>query len=334
MFKIVIKYIAEFLHKAIDFSKAKILSAKDYVKHLFCAASHHTYIETVSNKADSLHRRISLSYEEDVKEAFKKIIKKLVVYKRYGKVTLAIDFTKEQFYGKTNNFYIYHCGDDAKSKAEFHYLVISIVDSHASIPLLALPVPLGCDRSGLVKELLEFAQGSLRIKLVLLDREFVSADIMKTMENMKLKYLVFAKKYAHIKKFLKEVQDSGRKEHEMKYAKDKSTHRVKTHVVVVKAQTEEDYDWCFYTNLHLDNARYYISLYKKRWQIETNFRVEDEARIKSKSVHYLVRYFYFMISLLLHALWLIFSDGSFMRFLISEYEEMLVKEILVRNHSS
>ena len=95
MIKPISSCIADFLHKCIHFGTAKILKAKDYVKHLLCASSHHTYIETVSNKADSLHRRLASSYEEGIKEAFKEIIRKVLLHRNYGKVTLAIDFTKE-----------------------------------------------------------------------------------------------------------------------------------------------------------------------------------------------------------------------------------------------
>lgn len=162
-----IKYILEFLNKAIGFSKAKVLRAKDYIKHIFCASARNTYIETISNKADSLHRRIKLSYEEDIKGAYKLVLSKLLKYKRFGKVTIAIDKTDEQFYGKERGFYIYHCNQDIESKAEFHYMVISIVNADKNIPLLALPVSLGCDNVKLIEELLLFAKSLLRKTLIL-----------------------------------------------------------------------------------------------------------------------------------------------------------------------
>ena len=126
---------------------------------------------------------------------------------------------------------------------------------------------------------------------------------------------------------MEEVENTKILEYEMKYSKDKSTIKLKTNLVLIKANNDKEYDWCFYTNLHLDNARYYISLYKKRWQIEANFRVEDEAKFKSKPAHYLVRYFYFMLSLLLHSVWLMFSDIQFKLFLIETYEEIFLGKV-------
>ena len=321
------KYAVGFLNKAIDFGKAKILNAKDYLRWIFRACSHNSYVETVSNKADSLHRRIKLSYEENVIASYKRAIKELLKYRRFGAVTLAVDITKEEFYGEERNFHIYHCGEDSESKAEFHYIVVSIVGADKNIPLMALPVTLGCDRVELVKELLMFANGLIKIKLVLFDRGFVSAELIHVLQELNLKYLIFARKYKSIRKLMEEVEDTKIMEYEMKYAKDKSVIKLKTNLVLIKAKNTWEYDWCFYTNLHLDNAKHYIRLYKKRWQIETNFRVEDEAKIKSKSVNYLVRYFYFMFSLLLHAVWLMFADNQFKLFLIEAYEEIFLSEI-------
>jgi len=322
--KLVKKYVVGYLNKAIDFGKAKILRAKGYLKSIFRACSHNSYVETVSNKADSLHRRIKLSYEEDIKESYKQAIKKLLKYKRFGIVTLAVDITKEKFYGDTRDFYIYHCDEECESKAEFHYMVISIVGAEKNIPLMALPVPLGCYREELVEELLIFVKDLLRVRLVLFDRGFVNKRLIQVLQGLNQNYIIFAKKYKELEYMLESIEESAVIEREMKYSKDRSTFKTETYIVMVK---DGEYDWAFYTNLWLDDARHYIKLYKKRWQIETNFRVEDEAKIKSKSVHYLVRYFYFMLSLLLHAIWLMFANNQFKLFLIEAYEAIFLDEV-------
>lgn len=321
-----IKHIVEFLNKAIDFGKAKFLKANDYIKHIFSASSHNTYVETISDKADSLHRRIKLSYEEDVINAYKHSITKLVKYKKFGAVTLAIDITKEQFYGNTRNFHIFHCGEDSESKAEFHYIVVSIVNADKNIPLMALPLTLGCDRAELIEKLLSFVKKLLRIKLVLFDRGLTSCEIIHALQKLNLNYLMLAKQYSSYEEMLECVKDIAVVEHEMGYDKDKSGWEIKTNLVLIKG---EKYDWCFYTSLCPEDAEHCIWTYKRRWQIETNFRVEDEARIKSKSTNYLVRYFYFMLQLLLHAIWLIFPYKQFKWFLIQLYEYLFLRDIKI-----
>lgn len=300
---------------------------KDFVKHILSAASHNTYVETISDKADSLHLKIKSSYEEDIKSAYQRLIRQLIKFKRFGSVDLAVDITHELFYGKTRDFYIFHCDKDNDCKAEFHYMVVSIVNADKNIPLMALPVTLGCNRAELAEELILFVKSLLRIRVVLFDRGFVNSELIDKLNNLKVNYLIFAKKITQIEYLLHLVDNSEViQNHEMKYSKDKSVIKVKTNLVLIKAQDEKEYDWCFYTNLHLEDARYLIYLYKKRWQIETNFRVEDEAKIKSKSTNYLVRYFYFMVSLLLHALWLIFSNKQFKLFLINLEHYLLLQD--------
>lgn len=323
----IITKIVEFLNKCIDFGKVKMLSAKDFVKHILSAASHNTYVETISNKADSLHLKIKSSYEEDIKSAYQKLISRLIKFKRFSPVDLAVDITHELFYGKTRDFHIFHCDKDNGCKAEFHYMVISIVNADKNIPLMALPVTLGCNRTELAEELILFVKSLLRIKVVLFDRGFVNAELIDKLNKLKINYLIFAKKITQIEYLLHLVDNSEViQNHEMKYSKDKSVIKVKTNLVLIKAPNENEYDWCFYTNLHLADARCLIYLYKKRWQIETNFRVEDEAKIKSKSTNYLIRYFYFMISLLLHTLWLIFPHRQFKLFLINLEYYLLFRE--------
>ena len=56
----------------------------------------------------------------------------------------------------------------------------------------------------------------------------------------------------------------------------------------------------------------YIYYYKRRWQIETNYWAEDEVKINSKSTNCLVRYFYFLVSLLIHLFWIVNKNLDYM----------------------
>ena len=318
-----VEYITQFLNKSfLPFGKNSTIKTQDYAYYLSKTSQANTYVETHSKKADSLHLRIKSTYEECIRDSYFLLIKKLVKYKRFGRINLAIDITEELFYGKTRNFYIFHCGKEAEENtAEFHYIVASIANKREEekIPLMALPVTLGADKAKLVEQLLSFCLSLFRVKLVLLDRGFASAEVIVVMQQSKLNYLVLAKKYEMMKNMLEAVEKICILDHEMVYHKGKTKYKVKTNLVLIK--DVEDYDWCFYTNLRLSDALRYVITYKQRWRIETNFRVEDEAKIKSKSTNHIIRYFYFMFSLLMHTLWLLFERSiPFKRFLIQTYE--------------
>jgi len=300
-----VKYITQFLNKAfLPLGKNSTIKTEDYAYYLSKTAQANTYVETHSKKADSLHLRIKNSYEECIMDSYFSLIRKLVKYKRLGKINIAIDITEEQFYGKTRNFHIFHSGKKAEENtAEFHYIVASIANKkeEEKIPIMALPVTLGCNRAKLIHQLLGFCLSLFRVNLVLLDRGFASGEVISVLRENKLNYLILAKKYDSMKCMLEAVEKICILEHEIVYNKNKTNNKVKTNLVLIKGVN--GCDWCFYTNLMLSDALRYVIAYKQRWRIETNFRVEDEARIKSKSNELIVRYFYFMTSLVLMANW-------------------------------
>ena len=63
----------------------------------------------------------------------------------------------------------------------------------------------------------------------------------------------------------------------------------------------------FYTTLKhvwLHNGDYYLNIYKKRWKIETGYRVQNMFLAKTTSINKVIRYFYFCYAVAMHNLWL------------------------------
>lgn len=325
------KYLTYFLNKTFEsFASNSKINPTDYSIDLLKASQANTYIETISSRADSMHRRIELSYEESVLGAYKKVVSRLIKRFKLSKaVDLAIDFTDEPFYGKTRNFWVYDCKPEKGVKGKFKYLVLSMAnrEPRKKIPLLALPFHVGQYKASAIETLLKFAKSLVEIRIVLLDREFYSGAVIQKLQQLGVKYIIFIPKNQAVQRYLNEMRGlTDIREHQIKWCAF-GIHRVKTNLVLLKDYVTDRivYDWVFATNLQLKQLMKYVQIYKRRWQIETNFRVEDEAKIKSKSVHYLTRYFYFMISLLLHSLWLVLARElmPFKGFLISIYETTL-----------
>ncbi len=70
-------------------------------------------------------------------------------------------------------------------------------------------------------------------------------------------------------------------------------------------KSEKFYYWAFATNQSTIDLDYIIPTYKKRWRIETGFRVQDEARISSKSIDPRIRFFFFAYGQILQLLWVV-----------------------------
>ena len=267
-----------------------------------------SYVETVSNKADTLHRHIKNSDEGTLKRAFEFHTRKAIARMGLGKVTLAIDTTKELYYGKNGNLNVRQIKYENGTGEAFEYIVLSVVDPKP-LPLMALPYKQGQDKATLCKELLNYAR-TLRLKVnyILFDRGFYIGELIEYLSSVRLRFLIFVPQNKAMKRFISQTNSIASFYHKIRWAKNMSTWEVQTKIVVIKGkffnqkkkQLQECY-WCFATNLR--QSLYLISKYKQRWQIETDFRVHDEARIKSKSNVPIIRYFYFLTSLILMANW-------------------------------
>src|SRR3989338_719672 len=69
-----------------------------------CAKSN-TYVDTFTNHADTLHLWIKKGYEEDYKKAFEAIVRKAIERLGVNYARIAVDYTKEPFYGKSSRLY-------------------------------------------------------------------------------------------------------------------------------------------------------------------------------------------------------------------------------------
>ncbi|MFB5606376.1 MAG: transposase [Nitrosarchaeum sp.] len=297
-----IKSILKSISNSLRVATHKLCSA------IIEAARTISYVETVSNKADTLHRIIKNTDEETLKKAFEFNSRKAIARMGLGRVTLAIDTTKELYYGKNGKLNVRRTKYEKGTNTSFEFIVLSIVDP-MPLPLMALPCRQGQDKAALCKELLNYAK-SLKIKIncVLFDRGFYIGELMEYLSSVKLRYLIFAPQNKAMKKFIAKTDSVNLFCHEIKWNKNFSWWKTETKIVVIrskffnqKKKVLEDCYWCFATNLK--QSLNLISKYKQRWQIETDFRVHDEARIKSKSNELIIRYFYFLTSLILVANW-------------------------------
>lgn len=327
------KYLTEFLYKAFaPFSRNSTVLHGDYLYPLLEAARSHCYVEnvhTTSNKADSLHRRIELTYEEDVAAAYSRVLRPLIRKQHIAVATLAIDITDENFYGYYTDQYLHPWTGEDGIQARYQFAALSLVGTH-KIPLLALPFSRGMAKEELLQFFLQVAHRLFtHIRCILLDAGFYSGEVMALLQQER--YIIRAPQNCAIERYI--VQTNGWKawQHTIKWTADKTTKRITTTVVIVRhVLYKSKYIDCSYaTNMKLETGMDYMRLYSKRWQIETNFRMQDQVHIKSKSVCSIVRYFYFMISMLLHALWLLFyrTTMAFDRFKIHAANQLFLQQL-------
>lgn len=263
-----------------------------------------SYVETVNgSKADSLHRYVKQLYEEDIRKAFELVVQDILKKFRVRRCVIAIDTTKELYWGKRGSLNVRGIKFERGAEEAFEWLVVSMVKP-VPMTLMALPYRQGDDLATLTIDLLRYVKKlKLHVDVALFDRAFYIGHLIDFLEAEKLNYLILVPENERMKFYAEHTETIRAFKHVMNYDKNKSTWKPSTRIVVIKnvQKGESVFDMFFATSLAASTGL--LRIYPKRWQIETNFRVMDEAKIKSKSNEHIIRYFYFVVQLLLHLAW-------------------------------
>jgi hypothetical protein len=222
---------------------------------------------------------------------------------------IAIDFTPEPFYGDKTCPYV--TGYEPKDGTYycFKFLTVSLLLPKGKYLLFAYPAYRDTDRIWLLNRAFEFlARLGIKPKLCLMDREFYAVDVLALCREKATNYLIPAK---HDSKFERTVKQAGKLPlifigYEITNEHNESEW---TNLVVMESEnTEKKEVFGFITNMHesvyRDDAYLLAEIYRKRWIIETAHRVHDEFRIRTCCKEGNVRYFFFVVAVLLYNLWI------------------------------
>lgn len=296
-----------------------------FTQLLMNAAQAKDYVENVSGldpklpNVDTLFWRLGECATPDlISQEYKRVVERGIeevkARIRRRRFIVAIDETYEPFYGKKKNPWIHEYSNGVKgSTGSYGYIVVSIVSGNLRYILLAIPIPkLSMEKDYYVKELLLFVQSLIPVEIVLLDRGFYTWGVIKVLQELRCGYIILVPKHAKFREWLK--RGAGLYEHHGILNRGKTIEDVRTLIAVLPAY--KGFDWVFATNIKYDDIIRYVQYYKKRWGIETTFRVHDEVKIKSKTTKPVIRYALFVFECLLYNLWRFFKGGlSFRRFI-------------------
>ena len=322
----------EFLMKFIDGSLGidrnyNNLSGFDFIVPLLESSAYNSYLENISNKTDTIHLKVKTSLISMMEYTYlnyiKGISKKFELNKK--EVILAFDYTEEDFYGDVQGFDIHGWTGKEGITGHFKFLTCSIIsdDIPEKIPLISVPIRMGHYKSHVIKYCLSLIEKLVgEIQLIIFDRGFYDNDLMYELGELKLPYLIFVPKQIDKQSILYPMSE-GEQITIYNEFKVERTRKVGENLLTFLKQiydpkSEKSYDWVFATNVKELLLNNIIVIYKKRWRIETQFRVQDEARIKSKSTEMKVRFFFFLFQQMLQVQWMCFhkNDIPFKEFII------------------
>ncbi len=254
---------------------------------------------------------------EEVSNVFAKIFditfsmaEKAGLLSRMTKHTIAIDCHEWFYYGKQiEGGFVVGKKPGRGTLRCFKFITLDIVDKECRFTLLALPVIKSKDEQvtqvDLVKRLIERALGKIKIWRVLMDRGFLGADIINFLKSKGLEFIIPAKSSNKATVNSKLLEPNP-----VAVIKGEMMGNSRVNLIVIK---EYGHRYGFFTNIEtgLDDDKMAMGIadfYSRRWQIETGYRVKKYAfRGKTTSRKYIIRYIYFMLSVVLYNFWILIN---------------------------
>ena len=180
------------------------------------------------------------------------------------------------------------------------------------------------DQGRLSVSLIKHVKKMVDIKAVLMDRGFFRAVTVNILQEHSIPFVIRVIRTKRISRLLEEFRRNRRAWCTYDYEINKTSHgkndrrgtRVKTTIVIVdnavaerlppEKYDENDRYFIFITNLPIDARETAFQLardFRKRWGIETGYKLKKQFRGKTCSLSYAVRLFMILLSFVLYNLW-------------------------------
>ena len=231
------------------------------------------------------------------------------------KAVTAIDLTFIPYYGKPTPYVVQ--GQYKLGTTWFHcYAAIRIVERGRRYVIksrLVKPLELS-EKDKIVEELVtEARRQGVHIRLLLLDKGFYSHEVIETLKARRVKFLIAAPKNSRVKAAILDYFRTGKRQ-VRKFHLKKGGETVNFNLTIHRLRRTKkglrnilELYGAFATNLGFKNAvRAWQTLprdYRRRWGIETGFRVEKGFRAKTTSKNETVREIYHQYAIALENLW-------------------------------
>ena len=266
-------------------------------------------------KGDSLLDQLQAINEKEIRDQFRKLFewqfRNIFRFRLVKpKVIVSIDTTDKPTYSKKKK------EDDnivgGKKKAStfyfFRFATIQIADKKNPLTLHVMHCNKDTTNEQIVEELITQARTLVRIKCVLIDRGFYDTKVFNKLEQLGVKYLMPCRGDDKTDKMFEKHLSSN---YEVKpyFCQNAKKEYADFNLIMIRLENETEIGYV--TNMHfikLHGAKYYIELYKKRWNIETGYRLQNMFLAKTCSLNPSVRLFYFCYAVALHNLWVMIKS--------------------------
>lgn len=204
--------------------------------------------------------------------------------------------------------------------------------------LVVPPIRKGDAKVIIVRKLLDSCiRNNIKIRLVLLDREFFSTAVIHEIKQNHCTFIMPARKTPGIKKAIEQFV-SGDRESISEYRIRSTSGHVESFTLVIipksnpKKSNITDQYVTFATNIPMNKIFWNISQipeeYRKRWGIETGYACIGKFRPRTCSRNHSIRFLYFLYPLILFNAWIIANCMLRNNYSINNTNPIITIEIL------
>ena len=270
--------------------------------------------------ADTLLRRLKMLKSDDAHsmlvQANDELIRRLKRRRLFRlPVLAAIDYSDDRFYGKYNSK-IRRSKKDRGTNLFYTHASLHIVERGRRVTIFTVPVLALDDHARMVERLiLEARKRGIRIHTLLIDRGFFSVDVVNVLRRHRVRFLMPAVKNDRVKEAI-EGFHLGRTASMTRFTMENAdARRAWFNLLMYRKEDAKASDpvhkqyIAFATSMPHDEAMAAFHQipeeYRRRWGIESGFRVQDNVQAKTTSTDYTVRTVYLMLSIFLYNLWVL-----------------------------
>lgn len=254
---------------------------------------------------------VEMQFHELFKKQFYKMFPKAKKGKKYKAIVL-IDNHEQETYSKEKRTNKNIRGGKHKNGTNFFfkYMTLMILIKDKIITVGVRFYTKDKKQSKIVDELILLTKKFVKIKVVLLDRGFRDVNILNNLEYRQAPVFMPMVKDEKGENCFEELGKRNLKA--VRYSmQNKKREYADVKLLMIRLNNGKEIG--FYTTLScilLHTINYYLNLYKKRWNIETGYRLQNMFLAKTGSLNKVVRFFYFCYAVAMHNLWLIIRNTT------------------------
>jgi len=290
--------------------------------HETCSRLQHAPCDDTYAKALYINLRSLEPIVRKVNAAFRAHLPRALRRQRKRPLRVIVDLTLIPYYGQhpLDSLEIYRSQKKAGTRSFFAYATAYVLLHGERFTLAVTPVTRSDRLKDVLQELLHLvSKAGLRPGLLLLDRGFYNAEIIRYLQQARRPFLMpvtcHGRDADHPKgpsgsKVFQAMKKSGWFTHTVGDPKKKGRVKATVSICVKRARLTDRHGrkkwhtWVYaFWGISPGMVEWVRRTYRKRFAIETSYRQMNQCRIRTTSRKFNVRFFYVAIGLLLRNLW-------------------------------